>query len=100
MKEHLQVDAYLIESLMPDLVGHDRQPAAFLVYLYLTHRATPARTRGVAVSLQTIAADTGLSKSAVQSSVRRLTRRRLLRVYKASRTAVPVYTVLRPWVRR
>lgn len=29
------VDAYIVETLMPDLVGHDRQPSAFLVYLYL-----------------------------------------------------------------
>ena len=45
-----------------------------------------------------LAVDTGLSKSAVQRGLRTLVRRRLLRVEKASRTAVPAYTVLRPWV--
>jgi hypothetical protein len=100
MKEPARFDPYLVDSLMPDLVGHDRQPSAFLVYLYLTHRAVRARTRVVAVSLQALAADTGLSKSAVQAGVRRLVQRRLLRVDKAARTAVPVYSVLRPWVRR
>jgi DNA-binding MarR family transcriptional regulator len=100
MKEAARFDPYLLESLMPDLVGHDRQPSAFLVYLYLAHRAARARTRAVSVSLQTLAADTGLSKSAVQRGLRTLVRRRLVRVEKASRTAVPAYAVLRPWARR
>jgi hypothetical protein len=94
-----RLDAYVLETLMPDLVGHDRQPSAFLIYLYLTHQAARARGRGVAASLQAIAVDTGLSKSAVQRGLRTLTRRRLVRVEKASRTAVPAYTVLRPWRR-
>ena len=93
-------DPYVVDSLMPDLIGHDRQPSAFIVYLYLSHRAARERGHGVAVSLQRLAVDTGLSKSAVQAALRRLVRRRLLRVEKASRTAVPVYLVLRPWVRR
>ena len=99
MKEPARLDAYVLETLMPDLVGHDRQPSAFLVYLYLTHQAARARGRGVAASLQAIAVDTGLSKSAVQRGLRTLTRRRLVRVEKGSRTAVPAYTVLRPWRR-
>ena len=100
MKEPARLDPYLLETLMPDLVGHDRQPSAFLVYLYLTHQAATGRTRSVAASLQAIAVDTGLSKSAVQRGLRTLIRRRLVRVEKASRTAVPAYTVLRPWLRR
>ena len=28
MKEPCRFDAYVIETLMPDLVGHDRQPSA------------------------------------------------------------------------
>jgi DNA-binding transcriptional ArsR family regulator len=93
-------DRYVIETLMADLIGHDRQPSAFVVYLYLAHRAAGARPRSVEASLQTIAIETGLSKSAVQRGLRTLTRRRLVRAEKASRTAVPRYTVLRPWVRR
>jgi hypothetical protein len=100
MKDPARFDPFVVDSLMPDLVGHDRQPSAFIVYLYLSHRAARDRTRAVAISLQGLAADTGLSKSAVQGGLRRLVRRRLLRVDKASRTAVPFYTVLRPWVRR
>lgn len=91
-------DQYIIETLMPDLVGHDRQPAAFLLYLHLAHRA--GRAQRARASLRDLAADTGLSKTAVQRAVRTLTRRRLLKIDKASMTAVPVYTVLRPWQRR
>src|SRR5262245_17079034 len=100
MKEPARFDAYLVETLMPDLVGHDRQPSAFLVYLYLAHQAGRARARSVTASLHTIATDTGLSKSAVQRGLRTLAHRRLVRVEKASRTAVPAYVVLRPWMRR
>jgi hypothetical protein len=99
MKEPARFDPYLLDTLMPDLVGHDRQPSAFLVYLYLAHRVTRGRVRSIAISLQTMAADTGLSKTAVQRGVRTLVRRRLLRMDKRSRTAVPSYTVLRPWGR-
>ncbi|SFC08052.1 hypothetical protein [Massilia yuzhufengensis] len=31
------LDAYVFEVLMPDLIGHDRRPAAFIVYLFLLH---------------------------------------------------------------
>ena len=100
MKEPARFDPYVLDTLMPDLVGHDRQPSAFIVYLFLAHRATRARLRDVQISLQGLAVETGLSKSAVQRGLRTLGRRRLLRVEKASRTAVPSYTVLRPWARR
>jgi hypothetical protein len=94
------VDAYVLETLMPDLVGHDRSPSAFLVYLYLWHRTVGAKDRRAAVSLAQVSADTGLSKSAVQAALRLLKRRRLVKAERASLTAVPVYEVLRPWVRR
>ena len=96
----LNLDQYILASLMPDLVGHDRSPTAFIVYLHLTSLAAGNRARRVQVSLQRIADDTGLSKSAVQGAVRLLLRRRLIRQEKASRTAVPVYEVLRPWTRQ
>ena len=95
-----RLDAYILETLMPDLIGHDRQPSAFVVYVYLAHRAAGSRGRATQVSLQTIAVDTGLSKSAVQRGLRTLVRRRLVRVERATATAVPVYGVLRPWIRR
>jgi hypothetical protein len=42
---------------------------------------------------------TGLSKSAVQAAIRALSRRRLIRGTRQTATAVPEYTVLRPWRR-
>ena len=93
-----RLDAYVLDTLMPDLVLHDRQPSAFLVYLQLWHRSTGRHARAQ-VSHRTMAEATGLSKSAVQAAVRTLTRRRLIRAARDSTTAVPAYTVLRPWRR-
>jgi hypothetical protein len=96
----IRIDLYVIDTLMSDLVGHDKKPSAFVVYLYLWSRLAVTRSKKVQASHQTIANDTGLSKSAVQLSIRHLLRRRLLRSELPFRTAVPVYTLLRPWRRR
>jgi hypothetical protein len=95
----MTLDAYLVETLMPDLVGHDGQPSAFLVYLYLWSQSRSLRSRPVAASYAQIAFGTGLSRSAVQAAVITLKRRQLLGVHHGSRTAVPQYAVLRPWQR-
>jgi hypothetical protein len=95
----VSLDSYLIDVLMPDLVGHDRRPAAFLVYLFLTRHARPNRRGEVAVSLQMIATRTGLSKSTVQNAIRHLKRRRLLDPDLRTTTSAPVRRVLHPWVR-
>jgi hypothetical protein len=34
-RQTIPIDDYVIDVLMSDIVGHDQQPAAFLVYLYL-----------------------------------------------------------------
>jgi hypothetical protein len=62
------IDDYVLDVLMRDIVGHDQQPAAFLVYLYLFGRAARQRWRPVNASLRMLADETGLSKSAVQSA--------------------------------
>ena len=96
----IEMDEYVVDTLMRDLVGHDRQASAFLVYLYLwwlTERASEAR---VAVSLNELADGTGLSKRAVQDAIARLHKRKLLSIKRESITAVPEYAVLRPWNRR
>jgi hypothetical protein len=93
-----RLDAYVMDTLMPDLVLHDRQPSAFLVYLQLAYRSIGKRAT-VQVSHQEMADATGLSKSAVQGAMRTLARRRLIRAARASATAVPAYSVLRPWRR-
>ena len=93
----IRVDLYVLDGLMPDLVGHDKQPSAFIVYLYLWTRLAVSRARRLQVRHQTIANDTGLSKSAVQGAVRNLLRRKLIRSQLEFRTAVPEYIVLKPW---
>lgn len=92
-------DSYIVDTLMPDLVGHDRQPSAFLVYLYLWRQTHGRGQPTVQVALLDIAEATGLSKRAVQDAIGRLGKRRLLTVARERITAVPVYTVLRPWRR-
>lgn len=95
----ITLDPYIIDSLMADLVGHDRQPSAFLVYLTLTRRAVSLHRPQIAMALLDIAEATGLSKRTVQSAIAHLVYRRLLAVDRESPTAVPTYTVLRPWRR-
>ncbi len=71
------LDDYVIDVLMRDLVGHDRRPVSFLVYLWL---AAEERRRNsvVQVSYQELAECIGVSKSSAQSAVRWLIRRKLL----------------------
>jgi len=97
---HVPIDDYVLDVLLPDLTGHDRSPAAFLTYVVLWTRLYRAEERSVAISLQQLAELTGLSKSAVQGAIRLLRRRSLIRITKASATAVPEYELLRHWVRR
>src|SRR5215831_17304606 len=92
------IDAYVIDVLMPDLVGHDRSPAAFVVYLFLLRQAVKTRRDGVLLSLQTIATKTGLSKSSVQLALRRLNHRRLIDT-STTTIANPLRRVLRPWMK-
>ena len=82
---------------MRDLVGHDRQPAAYLVYLYLYGQAARAKWKPVPASLRTLAEATGLSKSAVQTALDLLRRRELIETTSAHATAIPANRVLRHW---
>ncbi|THD64422.1 helix-turn-helix domain-containing protein [Phenylobacterium sp.] len=99
MSRKTELDPYVLDVLMRDLVGHDHAPSAFLVYLWLWGKTDGGRRR-FAASLAGIALETGLSKSSVQNAVRQLTRRRqLLAVTHDGPTTPPVYEVLKPWVR-
>jgi hypothetical protein len=90
------LDNYVIDVLMRDLVGHDRRPASFLVYLWLS--AEQARRHGsVTLSYQELAESVGISKSSAQAAVRWLIRRKLLTAKKENVTATPSYSVQRPW---
>ena len=92
----IKLDDYILDTLLRDLVGHDRKPAAFLVYLWLAGEQSRRRST-VAISYQELAENTGLSRSSTQASVRWLLRRKLLIVAKANATAVPCYSVQFPW---
>jgi hypothetical protein len=91
-----EFDDYVTNVLMRDLVGHDRRPVAYLVYLWL---AAEHQRRGgvVRISYQEMAENIGVSKSSVQAAVSWLTRRKLLSASKENATAIPRYTVLSPW---
>jgi hypothetical protein len=96
-RQTVLVDDYVLDVLMRDLVGHDHQPAAFLVYLYLYRQAQLRRWQTVAASLRMVADATGLSKSAVQVAFATLHRRQLIKSRRAYRTATPKHKVLRHW---
>jgi hypothetical protein len=98
MVRRVALDDYVVETLMADLIGHDRAPSAFLVYVKLWHDSGgPGRRRQA--SLSTLAVETGLSKSSVQAALRHLRSRGYLSTKSASATAVPAHTVLAPWRR-
>lgn len=90
------LDDYIIDVLLRDLVGHDRRPVSFLVYLWL---AVEQRRRdgAVRISYQELAESVGVSKSSAQAAVSWLVRRKLLSASKKNATATPRYTVLSPW---
>ena len=97
--ETITFDAYVIDTLMHDLIGHDRAASAFVVYLYLWRESLGRELVSVQTSLRTIAEGTGLSKRGVQDALSVLSRRKLIGIARQSITDVPVYTVRRPWRR-
>lgn len=99
MTDQVRIDAYVLDVLMRDLVGHDHAPSAYLLFLWLWAR-TEGGARRHAASLSTLAAETGLSKSSIQNAVRHLRdRRRLIEVTREGPTTPPIYEVLTPWRR-
>jgi hypothetical protein len=107
------LERYVTEVLMRDLIGHDHLPSAFLVYLFFRGRATAdeanansgrRRMHPVTISVRELAAQTGLAKSVVQTALKVLHRRALIRTVGISRTGRPAkatsYQVLRPWRRQ
>ena len=95
----INLDPYLLDGLLPDLVGHDRRLASFIVYLYLYRQASQQSNWSVRTSHQSLAPATGLSRSAVQSALAHLQGRQLIASSRAHPTAVPLHRVLRPWLR-
>ena len=94
-----QVETYLVDCLMPDLVGHDRRLSSFVVYLCLYRHASKDDNWSVRMSHQSLANATGLSRSATQDALAHLQARELIATTLAHPTAVPLHRVLRPWLR-
>jgi hypothetical protein len=74
--------------LTRDLVGQDRRPASFLVYLWLTSEQA-SRRGAVQVSYPELAESIGLSKSSAQAAVSWLVGRKPLTASKENATAIP-----------
>lgn len=91
------LDAYVIDTLMADLIGHDRRPSAFLTYLAIFAAAGPQGRAGL--SYAQLADRTGLSKRAVQDAVKLLARRGLIEVARRGPTDTPTYRPMAPWRR-
>jgi hypothetical protein len=93
-KAKIGLDSYLFDTLMCDLVGHDRKPSAFLVYAAIAAR----NARGeFALSYAQLSDLTGLSRRATQDAVAHLVRRRLVESKRNRRTETTNYTALTPW---
>ena len=87
------IEAYVIDTLMRDLVGHDRRPSAFLLYLSLAVGGAST------LSHAQMADRTGLSKRSVQASLAHLERRGLVRIDRRGPTEALTLTALKPWRR-
>lgn len=96
MNATADIDDYVFDTLMRDLVGHDRRPGAFLIYLALASQAARGRRSWSHVQL---AASTGLAKRTVQEGLRHLAGRGLIEVRRAEPTEAAVIEVLAPWRR-
>jgi len=95
----LSLAPHLVDVLLPDLVGHDKRPSSFVLYLWLYAMTKAVGRKSAFFSYQMLADRTGLSKRAVQRAVTHLSRRQLIQVRRKSSTAVPEYAVTTPWVR-
>jgi DNA-binding transcriptional MocR family regulator len=98
-RKTIPIDEYVFDVLMRDIVGHDQKPAAYLVYTCLYTQAARAKWKPAPMSLRALAEATGLSKSAVQTALELLRRRRLIESTSDHPTATPKHRVLRPWRR-
>jgi DNA-binding GntR family transcriptional regulator len=96
MAAALAIDPYVLGTLMRDLVGHDRRPAAYLVYLAVVHAAGE---KSAALSHQQLADRTGLSKRGVQDAIAHLSGRQLLGIERRGRTEAALLKPLMPWRR-
>ena len=99
MAATLSLEAHVVDVLLPDLVGHDKRPSSFVLYLWLYAMTKGVGRKSAFFSYQMLTDRTGLSKRAVQRAVAHLRKRQLIRVARKSPTAVPEYAVMSPWHR-
>jgi hypothetical protein len=92
----VKLDEYVLDSLMRDLVGHDRRPVSYLVYLWLAAEEQRQK-KPVSISYSDLAQSVGVSKSSAQGAVAWLIHRKQISSTKANVTATPNYTVQTPW---
>jgi helix-turn-helix protein len=93
----LPLDPYIVDVLLPDLVGHDKRQSSFVLYLWLYSMTHGVGRASAFFSYQMLTDRTGLSKRAVQRAVAHLLRRQLVRMTRKSPTSVPEYSVMTPW---
>ena len=96
-REVVPIDDYILDVLMRDLIGHDQQPAAYLICLYLYGQAARKKWKPISASVRTLADATGLSKSAIQTALATLRRRELIVTSRDHATATSRHRVLRHW---
>lgn len=92
----VKFDNYVLDSLMRDLVGHDRRPVSYLIYLWLASEQQRQK-KPVPISYSDLAESVGVSKSSAQSAVAWLIHRKLIASTKVNVTATPSYIVQTPW---
>lgn len=95
----LFLDPYITDTLMRDLLGHDRAPSAFALYLWLWRNTRGVGKPVLGASLQAMASETGLSKSSVRNALRRLVRRKLVTIRRDGPASACRYEVHEPWKR-
>ena len=96
--EKISLDAYVLDSLMPDLVGHDRHASALVVYLFLW-RKTRGGSKAAVLSHSMVAEGTGLAKRSAQAALDRLSSRELIQVHRTGPTAAAKITLSCHWRR-
>ena len=96
-KRTVRIDDYVLDVLMRDLIGHDRKPGAYLIYLHLYGAAARNKWRPISASVRSIADGAGLSKSAAHAALIHLRQRHLIATTADHATATPRHRVLRHW---
>jgi hypothetical protein len=95
VNSRIALDSYVVETLLPDLVGHDRRPTAFLVYLII---AAEPDGRLVASNSE-LAERAGVSRRGAQDAVAHLARRGLIEARRRGATEAAEYRAITPWRR-